>query len=133
MGGFKNLHKIKYKLYADIVLIFHVIFNAWFILGAIYSIYHPLFALIQCLFVFSTIVTIILMRGYCPITLLEIHYRKLHDQKYDYKNKSFWSHHFFGKCFNIDISMRGVDVFLIITKVLPNIIPAITVYKFFFL
>jgi hypothetical protein len=132
MSSFKNLHKIKYKLYADIVLIFHVIFNSWFVVGAIYSIYNPWFAIVQCVFVFSTILAVILMRGYCPITLLEIHYRKLHDQKYNYKNKSFWSHHFFGNFFNIDISMRGVDIFLIITKVLPNIIPVFIVYKLFF-
>lgn len=114
-------------MYADTVFLFHIVFILYFVWGAFFSLHHMTFAYFQCALVIGTIVVPRIIHG-CPITLLEMRYRKLHDSDYNYRDNSFYSHHVFGKIFNIRLSHMQIDAILFVTKIIPNFIPFLVVF-----
>ena len=117
----------RHKLYADGVFLFHIVFIIYFIWGAFFSLHHLVFAYFQC---FLVIGTVFLPRfiGGCPLTLWELHHRRLHNPDHFFRGNSFYSHYVFGKLFNIDLPMWGIDTILFVTKVVPNFIPFLVVF-----
>ena len=122
--------KSRYKFYADLIFVVHVLFIAYFVFGAFYSRNHPVFALYQSVLVIVTVFLPELIGG-CPITLLEIYYRKRYDPNYKYRDNSFYSHYVFGKLLKIQLPKRGVDAVLLVTKVVPNFIPFVVAWQHF--
>lgn len=107
---------------ADTIVLLHIVFIVFFVGGSVYSLFNKVYAPYHLIFIVITVTYHVLFGG-CPLTVWEIKYRKLHNPYTEYKNDSFYAHYFFHKLFRRNVTRIQVKIFLLVTKVIPGLMP----------
>ncbi len=118
----------KHHIIANSIVCLHLLFVVVFVGGAIFSFFKPWYAPYHIVFVLATVVYH-LVKGGCPLTAWEVKHRRLHNPDAVYKNESFYAHYFFYKFCGIDVTTKQVKLFLLVTKVVPGLIPILVVLQ----
>lgn len=112
--------KVSYVILARISLVLHILLVAMFPIGGILILFFPVYIPFHIAIVFSTLYFHI-FKSSCPLTSFEKKLLRI-GRGYDYPTPC-WRHYIFIGMFKRDVSNEFVKKFLIITTVLPSLLP----------
>lgn len=116
------------KIIADAIFLVHLSYIGIIVCGAVLSLWFPRIAPYQLALILLTVIIPQFIGG-CPLTSLEIQYRKKYQPDIEFVENSFYAHYFFYKLLHIRVTNDTVKIFLTVTKVIPNILPVLVLLK----
>ncbi len=118
----QNKQGRKNMLRARAILLVHAFIILMYLIGAIIVLYHSWYIPIHVLLVASTLYFHI-VKGGCPFTFMEKRTLK-QARGYSYEEPCF-KYYVFTRFLNVQVSDRFVTYFLVITTIIPSIIPLV--------